>query len=112
MVFLYLLIQILDIQHMGKSMSFFEKLKPPSEYYCRIDDNELGDIQDRNPLGGESARFTIPRSYEKRFVFTYLSVMTIVSVVVLILDLITISLKECTRKNRSSINSRALLQIG
>merc|ERR1712037_83963 len=107
MVFLFLLFQILDIQHMGKSseLAFFDKLKPPSEYYCTIDENELGDIQDRNPLGGRSARFTIPRSYEKRFVFTYLSIMTIVSIVFLVLDLITMSLKEFTRKSRSAINS-------
>ncbi|CBY20482.1 unnamed protein product [Oikopleura dioica] len=106
MVFLYLLFKILDIQHdFSTNMSFFDKLKPPSEYYCTINDNELGDIQDRNPLGGRSARFTIPRSYEKRFVFTYLSVMTIVSIVFLVLDLITISLKEFTRKNRSALNN-------
>jgi len=88
MIFLFLLLQILDIQHMGKSseMAFFDKLKPPSEYTCTISDDELRDIQDRNPVGGKEARFTIPRSYEKRFVFTYLSIMTIVSIIFLVLD--------------------------
>lgn len=107
MIFLFLLLQILDIQHMGKSseMAFFDKLKPPSEYTCTISDDELRDIQDRNPVGGKEARFTIPRSYEKRFVFTYLSIMTIVSIIFLVLDLITMSLKEFTRKSRSGINS-------
>ena len=105
MVFLYLLYKILDNQHNHEAMPFHKKMRPPHEYHCTATEEEVKSFMDTYPVPkGDGIKFTVPRSYEKGFMFAYLSIMTIVSIVFLILDVITISLKETTRKSRTAIS--------
>lgn len=117
MIFLYLFIKLMAIQNThtdgssetSGSSGLLSSISP-SIFFCKFDNAVEGFREGLDPCnnGGSKwqIKWLIPRSRERKILLLYMVITTIISIVMIFLDIVTISFTEVSRKKNNKNTAR------